>query len=98
MSLTGEVVGEFLDGVPCSTSTLDHLSSLDFSSGNSARFDGHDEEGVEDGIEKKIMGACFKVTKVKSYQYSILFFPPGPSECPSWWRAADLAWVWCLGA
>ena len=57
---------------------MDHLSSLDFSSGNSARFDGHDEEGVEDGIEKKIMGACFKVTKVKSYQYSILFSPQAP--------------------
>jgi hypothetical protein len=60
VSLAGEVIGEFLDGVPCSTNTLNHASSLDFSTGSSVRFDGL-AEGEEDEIEKKNMGACFKV-------------------------------------
>ena len=60
LRLTGEVIGEFLGGVPCFTNTMDHKNSTDFSTGSIARFDGH-LEGVEDEVEKFSMGACFKV-------------------------------------
>lgn len=58
VSLSGEVIGEFLDGVPCSTNTLDH-TGLDFTAGGSARFDGL-AEGEDNEVEKSKMGACFK--------------------------------------
>ena len=60
VSLSGEVIGGFLDGFPCSTNTLNHVNSLDFLAGSSVSFDGH-QEGEEDEVEKKAMGACFKV-------------------------------------
>lgn len=58
---------------------MDHLRSLDFSSGNSASFNGHDEEGLEDGIEKKNMGACFKVyLKLNLINLQFLVSPQAP--------------------
>ena len=71
VSLAGEVIGEFLDGVPCSTNTLDHASGLDFTTGGSARFDGK-VDGAEDEIEKKKMGACFKVIFTKALKRLLL--------------------------
>ena len=63
VSLTGEVIGEFLDGVPCSTNTLNHAHSIDFTTDSIASFDGH-VDGVEDeeNTEEKLsMGTCYKV-------------------------------------
>lgn len=61
LSLTGEIIGEFLDGVPCNTNTLNHADSLDFTAGSTTTFDGHIEGVEEKNKEEQLsMGTCFK--------------------------------------
>ena len=55
LNLTGEVIGEFLGGVPCTTNVLTLTGD------NVNTFDGKNEDGSEDLEEKKNMGACYKV-------------------------------------
>ena len=55
LNLTGEVIGEFLSGVPCTTNVLELTED------NIITYDGKNADGSEDENEKKKMGACFKV-------------------------------------
>ena len=59
MSLLGEKNGQYPNGVPCATRTLDHAGSTDFDGGK-ARFDGT-LGGAEDDAEKSMMGGCYQV-------------------------------------
>ena len=61
LNLTGEVVGEFLDGVPCTTNVLNKKELNTFRDGLVSSFDGQLDEDTEDEYEMKQMGACFKV-------------------------------------
>ena len=59
VSLRGEVIGEFLGGVPCTTNTMTMTSSgLD----NVNTWDGKMEDGSDDLEEEKQMGTCYKVS------------------------------------
>ena len=59
LSLLGEKNGQYPNGVPCATRTLDHAGSTDFDGGK-ARFDGT-LGGAEDDAEKSMMGGCYQV-------------------------------------
>ena len=68
LSLLGEKNGQYPNGVPCATRTLDHAGSTDFDGGK-ARFDGT-LGGAEDDAEKSMMGGCYQVHFCsESYQY-----------------------------
>jgi len=58
LSLLGEKNGQYPNGVPCATRTLDHAGSTDFDGGK-ARFDGT-LGGAEDDAEKSMMGGCYQ--------------------------------------
>ena len=62
LSLLGEKNGHYLDGVPCSTRTLDHSGTTDYdgSNGSRARFDGT-LGGAENDAERTMMGGCYQV-------------------------------------
>jgi len=53
----GEVIGEFLGGIPCMTNVLDTVIA---NNGTIAYFDGLKEDGTEDETERMKMGGCFK--------------------------------------
>ena len=58
VSLRGEVIGEFLGGVPCTTNTMTLArSGVD----DVSSWDGKLEDGSDDIEEEKQMGTCFKV-------------------------------------
>ena len=57
LSLRGEVIGEFLDGVPCSTNTLEGV----FTDGGVTTVDGDHEDGTVDVGEEEQMATCYKV-------------------------------------
>ena len=61
LNLTGEVVGEFLDGVPCTTNIMNKKGLDTFQNGLVSSFDGQLDEDTEDEFEMKQMGACYKV-------------------------------------
>ena len=63
LTLLGEKNGNFEHGVPCSTRTLDHASTIDYdgSNGSKARFDGT-LNGATDDQEKGMMGGCYGVS------------------------------------
>ena len=61
LNLTGEVVGEFLNGVPCTTNVLNKKELFTFIDGHVSSFDGQLDEDTEDEHEMKQMGACYKV-------------------------------------
>merc|ERR1712060_768839 len=58
VKLLGEKNGQYVNGVPCATRTLDHAGSTDFDGGK-ARFDGT-LGGAEDDAEKSMMGGCYQ--------------------------------------
>jgi len=58
VKLLGEKNGNYLDGVPCSTNSLDHKSTHDFDKGE-ATFDGR-KGGHFDHDEQVMMGSCFE--------------------------------------
>ena len=58
VSLRGEVIGEFLGGVPCTTNTMSLTRS---GQGHVSSWDGKLEDGSDDIEEEKQMGTCFKV-------------------------------------
>ena len=62
LSLLGEKNGNYLDGVPCATRTLDHSGTTDYdgSNGSRARFDGT-LGGSENDAERTMMGGCYQV-------------------------------------
>ena len=60
--LLGQKNGNYLDGVPCQSKTLDHKCTTDFGS-DSAVFDGR-IIGQEDEEEKDMMGSCFEVREI----------------------------------
>ena len=62
LSLLGEKNGNYLNGVPCATRTLDHSGSTDYdgSNGSAARFDGT-LGGAENDAERTMMGGCYQV-------------------------------------
>jgi hypothetical protein len=75
----GERNGHYLDGVPCSTHTLDHAATIDYDGSGRARFDGTPrlEErlyfgqsiltgsaGPVDLREKAMLGGCYEVNNL----------------------------------
>ena len=63
LSLLGEKNGNYLNGVPCSTKTLDHDATIDYdgAAGGRSRYDGT-ISGVEDDGEKNMMAGCYMVS------------------------------------
>jgi len=61
LSLRGEKNANAVDGVPCSTKTLDHSGTTDYdgSNGSAARFDGT-LNGAENDAERTMMGGCYQ--------------------------------------
>ena len=51
-----------MNGVPCSTTTLDHSGTIDYDGSNdgAAMFDGT-LGGVENDAERMMMGGCYQV-------------------------------------
>ena len=91
LNLTGEVVGEFLDGVPCTTNVLNKKELNTFRDGLVSSFDGQLDEDTEDEYEMKQMGACFKVNQFEHNQTLILFLL-GSTECPNHGRKIRMGW------
>ena len=91
LNLTGEVVGEFLDGVPCTTNVLNKKELNTFRDGLISSFDGQLDEDTEDEYEMKQMGACFKVNQIEHNQTLILFLL-GSIECPNYGRKIRMGW------
>jgi len=58
ITLLGKKQGNYLDGIPCTTHTLDHIGTIDFAAGNTV-FDGR-KNGKEDSEEIKMMGECYQ--------------------------------------
>ena len=77
LTLLGEKNGNFEHGVPCSTRTLDHASTIDYdgSNGSKARFDGT-LNGATDDQEKGMMGGCYGVSRLPIYKHKKI--PQGP--------------------
>jgi len=60
VTLLGEKNGMYPDGVPCTTSVLDHLDTVDFAVNYTrVTFDGT-LGGEEDEYEKNMMGSCYQ--------------------------------------
>merc|ERR1719228_21115 len=57
ITLLGETNGDHIDGVPCTTNTLDHKATIDFSSGSTV-FDGK-KNGNIDLEEQFMIGGCY---------------------------------------
>ena len=60
LTLRGERNIDHRTGLPCTTATLDHLATTDFSEG-AARFDGRKGD-LADSTEEALMGGCFEVS------------------------------------
>ena len=89
MSLLGEKNGQYPNGVPCATRTLDHAGSTDFDGGK-ARFDGT-LGGAEDDAEKSMMGGCYQVHFRVWSVINTSMTLSGPTERPIGWRDYDVA-------
>merc|ERR1712226_298868 len=57
--LRGFPTGTYPEGFPCSTNVLDHESSIDYSGGTPAKFNGK-INGVFNEKEADMMGGCYK--------------------------------------
>jgi len=72
VTLLGERNGLYPDGVPCTTSVLDHLDTVDFAVNfTRVTFDGT-IGGEEDEYEKNMMGSCYQVVNVYDNDRDIL--------------------------
>ena len=60
VTLLGKKDGNYPEGLPCHSNTLDHSDTTDFDSG-AAIFDGR-KNGDTDPEEKNMMGSCYEVT------------------------------------
>lgn len=96
LSLRGEVIGEFINGIPCWTNLLTHLDTTTFRSGQVASFDGREEE-EEDREERERLGACYKAplnAQVTGGQLE--WRGPGkwrPASVCVDWLSSNMAWV-----
>ena len=72
LSLRGEKNANAVDGVPCSTKTLDHSGTTDYdgSNGSAARFDGT-LNGAENDAERTMMGGCYQVGPIQALAGSL---------------------------
>ena len=97
LSLLGEKNGNYLDGVPCATRTLDHSSTTDYdgSNGSRARFDGT-LDGAENDAERTMMGGCYQVGPFYTLTVGLKHSLSGSFECPSEWRYHGVARYWDL--
>ena len=78
LTLRGERNIEHRTGLPCTTDTLDHLDTTDFSEGV-ARFDGRKGD-MADSTEEAMMGGCFEVSPPAT--------PPRRRSTGWWWGAS----------
>ena len=78
MTLLGKKDGNYPEGLPCHSNTLDHSDSTDFDSG-AAMFDGK-KNGQTDPEEKNMMGSCYEVTKKITHAQTKLLIPAGSPE------------------
>ena len=99
LSLLGEKNSHYLDGVPCSTRTLDHSGTTDYdgSNGSSARFDGT-LGGTENDAERTMMGGCYQVGSNNTTSVSFKQTISGSFECASEWWYHGVARYWGLGS